>query len=302
MKRRPRPPRSESIEIHTESGVALRATVHDATGRARGTAILAHAEFSARGTFDGLARRFSARGWRTVAFDFRGHGESGGRKAGTGTGTGTGTGGDVTYDDLVQHDLPAVASSARARWSGPLIVVGHALGGHVALAACGTHKVDADGIALIASNVWIPQFEPVTLRWRAKQAAVEFISAVVRARGHFPARILGLGSDDESAALMRAAVRAAREGRWRSEDGSVDYERALGNVHIPVLAVASARDPIRCAPDCAERMLARCAGPRDFRVIARDDRDGPAPSHMGLLTGAHSSCVWDAVANWMESI
>ncbi|WP_394823222.1 alpha/beta fold hydrolase [Pendulispora albinea] len=280
----------EAIEVHTSDGIALRATVQEGFGPARGTAILAHGEFGSRRAFEaragGFAKYLTLRGWRTVAFDFRGHGESGPA--------------DFTYDDLVRGDLATVASCARARWSGPLAVVGHALGGHVALAGCGTSVVDADAVALVGSNVWLPQLEPSDVRWRAKRAAMEFFATVVQAHGYFPARSMGLGSEDEPASLMNAAVRAAREGTWRSEDGSLDYERALGQVRVPVLAVASAADEFRCAPECAERMLSRCAGPRDFRVIAHDDEGGRAPRD--LIAGRRASNVWATVADWLESI
>jgi len=309
LRRRPHSPRAdavETIEIHTADGVSLRATVRDAVShtRERGTAILAHAEFTSRIEFEnaagrGLAPYLASRGWRTVAFDFRGHGES--RPAQTAADAKAGSV-DYTYDDLVRGDLAAVASCARARWSGPLVVVGHALGGHAALAGCGTSTVDADAIAAIASNVWLPQFEPSVLRWHAKQAAMEFLAAVVQARGHAPGRAMGLGTEDESASMVNAAVRAVREGMWHSEDGTLDYERALGQVKVPVLAVASASDRLRCAPDCAERMLARCGGPRDFRLIARDDDGGPAPRHMDLIKGRRSSNVWETIADWLESI
>ena len=68
----------------------------------------------------GLAQRLSDRGWRTIAFDFRGHGDSG---------PGAAKGATWTYDDLVVHDLPAVVEGARARARGrKVIVVGHSPG------------------------------------------------------------------------------------------------------------------------------------------------------------------------------
>src|SRR5258706_5985265 len=107
----------ESIEIHTRDGRALRASVREPE-RARGESpkmegvvVLAHAMMARRVEFErprgrGLARFFAARGWRTIAFDFRGHGDSG---------AGAAEGGSWTYDDLVKHDLPAVVECARAR-------------------------------------------------------------------------------------------------------------------------------------------------------------------------------------------
>jgi predicted alpha/beta hydrolase len=284
-------PRSESIEVRTADGVALRATLQEPR-RARGTAVLLHGMFARRAAFDaGLADALGSAGWRTVALDFRGHGESG--KAAS-------AGGQWTYDDLVEHDLPAVTSSARARWKGPLVVVGHSLGGHVALAAHGAGVIDCDAICTVTSNVWLPQFEPSRLRWQAKRAAGEFIAAMVRARGYFPARQMRLGTDDESAGTMNALVRAIRTGRWCSEDEGRDYERGLSSIRIPVMAVATTKGRLDCVPECVERMLARCGGTKDFRLVARDDDDGPAPDPMGLITGPKSKHVWRTISDFIE--
>ncbi|WP_394836264.1 lysophospholipase [Pendulispora rubella] len=287
-----RPPFTEEIEIRTADGVSLRATAQEPILRARGTVLLAHAEFASRQSFlrdgRGLAPFLAGQGFRTLAFDFRGHGESPSES-------------EVTYDAFIRHDLAAVAECARARWKGPLVVVGHALGGHVALAARGTGAIDADAIVAIATNVWLRRFEPSLLRWQAKRAAMAYVANMLEARGHFPARALGLGTDDESSSVMRAAVRAAREGTWTSDDGAIDYVRALANVRIPVLAIASKADKLRCVPECAERMLECTAGIKDVQVIANDDRGGAAPGHMSLVTGRRSSHVWEAVAAWLSS-
>ena len=47
----------------------------------RGTCVMAHALFARKTEFGrrdraGLAQAYAAAGWRTIAFDFRGHGES----------------------------------------------------------------------------------------------------------------------------------------------------------------------------------------------------------------------------------
>lgn len=286
-----RRPFLEEIEIRTSDGVSLRATAEEPVLRTRGTVLLAHAEFASRQSFlrdgRGLASFLVGQGFRILAFDFRGHGESVAEE------------GEVTYDAFIRHDLAAVAECARARWKGPLVVVGHALGGHVALAARGVRSIDVDAIVAVATNVWLPRFEPSLLRWQAKRAAMAYVASMVEARGHFPARALGLGTDDESARVMRAAIRTAREGTWTSDDGAIDYVRALADVRIPVLAIASKADKLRCVPECAERMLECTAGIRDMHVIAHDDRGGPAPGHMSLVTGRRSSHVWEAIAAWL---
>src|SRR5262245_46771476 len=131
----------EELEIHTSDGAVLRAVMNDPPegSSLRATLILAHAMFARKSTFGrpdrrGLGDVLGARGYRTLAFDFRGHGESRPPKANPEWG----------YDDFVRFDMPAVVDCARARGEGkPILVVGHSLGGHVALAAEGAGYMHA---------------------------------------------------------------------------------------------------------------------------------------------------------------
>jgi predicted alpha/beta hydrolase len=288
----------EQIEIRTEDGVALRADVREPPKKKLiGVCVLSHAMFARKSEFerphgDGLARFFALRGWRTIAFDFRGHGESG---------VAASAGGTWTYDDLVQRDMPAVVRSARARAKRlPVIVVGHSLGGHVALASQGIGALDADAIVLAAANVWVRALEPSRARWAIKRATLAAILAVCKRRGYFPARALRLGSDDESAAYFVAFERYARTGTWGTDDGRVDYLAAVHNVVAPVLAIASDGDLLNCHPACAELLLARVSGPARFEHVRRGNDGGRAPGHMELVTSLRARREWESALAWLE--
>jgi alpha-beta hydrolase superfamily lysophospholipase len=286
----------ESIEIHTTDGFALRATVREPKRGAkfRGVAVLAHAMFARRTEWEkaGFARALSERGWRTIAFDFRGHGDSG-KSASTGA--------DWTYDDLVTRDLPAVTLGARARAKGKkVIVVGHSLGGHVATAAQATGAIDVDGIALVASNVWLPETESSPVRRMTKLAIARAIEAIRARRGYFPARALRLGSDDEASSYMAALWRMSR-GFWGSEDGRVDYWDAARCVRLPLFALASDGDPINAHVDCAARFALRTAGLVTFERIAASDDGGKAPGHMEIVTTPSCVSSWERLEQWMSS-
>jgi predicted alpha/beta hydrolase len=240
----------------------------------------------------GLAPFLAERGWRTVAFDFRGHGDSGPSAS---------SGGAWGYDDLILRDIPAVVACARARAKRlPVVVFGHSLGGNAALAAQGIGVLEADAIVAIASNVWMREQEPSRARWVKKRALMAFVEGISKGRGYFPARALRLGSDDESARFMSALVRFTREGTWTSEDRELDYAAARTKVTIPVLAMASHGDRLNCNPACAERMIGATRGPREFVCVGRADDGGPAPDHMGLVTSGTARTAWQRAAEWIE--
>ncbi len=288
-KRSTPPPRAsfEEIEVRTEDGVALRGVVDDPPEGVAlaGTCVLAHAMFARKTSFGrrdrpGLSHALAQKGFRTVAFDFRGHGDSALPRGVAGWG----------YDDLVRFDLPAVVSAARARDEGlPLIVVGHSLGGHVALAAQGTGRMHADAIVGIAANVWLADLDPSLLRRAAKRVIASASLRVIDRIGRVPARALRLGSDDEPATYMHDLFRATREGRWTSKDGKEDYLASLARVTVPVANVLGTRDRLMCHRRAGEAFVRLCAGPTAF--FSAD------AGHMDLVTSPrHHRIVLDAVA------
>lgn len=292
-KRTAAPPRAsfEELEIHTADGVALRAVSGDPPEGVvlAGTCVLAHAMFARKTSFGrrdrpGLAQALSAAGFRTIAFDFRGHGDS------------ISAARDWGYDDLVRFDLPAVVSAARARSEDhPVIVVGHSLGGHVAFAAEGTNRLDgdADAIVGIAANVWHPALDPSPVRRAAKRVIASLSVRAADRFGRVPARALRFGSDDASARYLRDLFRSAREACWGSADGAEDYLASLANVRIPVANVVGELDRITCHPSAGAAFLERCAGPT--RLFS--SRAG----HMDLvLSSRNHGVVLDAV-RWAAS-
>src|SRR5262245_21815915 len=99
----PPPTASEVITLTTTSGVAL-AVERPEPARARWPAILLHSSMASRRIFSSaktgcFAEVLSDHGVRTLALDFRGHGESGVPAA---------RGGRWNFDDLARDDLPSL--------------------------------------------------------------------------------------------------------------------------------------------------------------------------------------------------
>ena len=289
----------ESLDLRTIDGWSLRADVRVPEGAARGTAVLAHALMARRTEFyrnqaASVASFLVERGWRVVAFDFRGHGES--RPAAH-------EGGSFGYDDFVARDLAAVCAFAGEQGApgDPVVVVGHSLGGHAAFVAQGTGAIGVDAlVGIAAAPPFLRDHEPSRARWLLKRAVLASMVAAARRVGRFPARALGLGSDDEALACCEDFERVARTGRWTSRDGRTDYLAALADVRVPVLQVVSARDRFECVPECGERFVASCGGPYDVVRVARGDDGGEAPSHMGLVTSRRIRSVWEGIEAWMR--
>lgn len=268
----------EELEVRTSDLASLRAVVEEPPEgiRLRGTFVLAHAMFARKSTFlRGISALLTTRGFRTVAFDFRGHGDSLPPRSGE----------DFGYDDLVRFDLPAVVECARARGGElPVCVLGHSLGGHVALASVVSGRATVDGLLLVASNVWHGEAGSWPGRQMVERAIARGGLLLVERLGKIPARKLRLGSDDEPRGYINDVLGFARERRWASRDGADDYLAGLARVAVPLAAVASDADRLICPPALAERFARRTSGPVAMFRVSRGDDGGPPPSHMGLVT------------------
>jgi len=243
----------------------------------------------------GLAAMLVERGWRVVAFDFRGHGDSGPVAR---------QGGAWSYDDLVTQDLPAVHAFARshAKRRRPVVLVGHSLGAHVGLAAQGTGLVAFDAVVGVGANVWLEELEPSQARWLVKRGVLSAIAAVCRRVGRFPARALRMGSDDEARAYFEDFERFARTGAWTSADGRIDYLASLSSVRVPVLQIVSDGDRLECVPECGLRFAARCGGGHEILRIPLGDDGGKPPDHMGMVTSGRVRSTWERAEGWMARV
>ncbi len=104
--------------IQTRDGMAL--VRRDwPSADARGTIVIVHGLGEHIGRYAHVAARLNANRWSVVGYDQRGHGASPGERGRLAAG-----------DDLLT-DLASVVDAVRAEASGPLVLLGHSLGGLV---------------------------------------------------------------------------------------------------------------------------------------------------------------------------
>ena len=231
-------------------------------------------------TFSGAARFWAGRGIATIAIDQRGFGRNASR-------------GRWPGEDALVADAVAVSRQLRARFPcKPLTVVGHSMGGGVALAAAGS-GLAADSIVLAAPAIWGGEhLNPLhrLLAWTAATVAPD-----TRYTG---TGIVKIRSTDNIDALraMRAdplylGQPSSRElmGLVRVTDAA---EAAAARVDLPALLLLGDKDQI--VPNQRVReVFDTLAGPKS--VI-----EYPDGWHL-LFRDLQAANVWRDVADWAVS-
>lgn len=123
------------------------------TAPARGTIVLVHGIAEHTGRYHHVAAQLNEAGWHVESYDQRGHGQSQGPKGG------------LSRDDDLVHDLASVVAQVRAeRPEGPLLLMGHSMGGLVVGCYAAdllepkspANHTDVDGVVMVSPALAIP--------------------------------------------------------------------------------------------------------------------------------------------------
>lgn len=221
-------------EPATDGGRETLALLSWPTRGAPRAAILALHGFGDSGelTFDGAAAYWAARGIAVYAPDQRGFGANPSRKRWPGP-------------DALVADAIALAARVRARHPGiPLVVVGHSMGGGVALAAA-AEGLDADGLALAGPAIVGGDALNPALR-----AGAFAMAAIAPEKRWTQNRVVRIRPTDNEAALRRAASDPRHFGDPSSRElwGLVRLmDRAAAaapSVTTPTLVLMGAKDEV----------------------------------------------------------
>lgn len=124
--------------LGTRDGLKLHFEDHPAAADARGTVLIVHGLGEHIGRYAHVVAHLNRWGWNACGYDHRGHGRSDGALGRLNAG-----------DDLL-HDLAAAIDAVRQRHPGPLVLLGHSMGGLIAsrLVAEGVPHAAIPGVSL----------------------------------------------------------------------------------------------------------------------------------------------------------
>ncbi|MED5621504.1 alpha/beta hydrolase [Ideonella sp. BN130291] len=150
--------------LQTDDGLPLHLRQWAPAGSvARGTVLIVHGLGEHIGRYEHVAAALTADGWQVAGYDQRGHGASGGPR------------GSIARPDDLLRDLARVIDLLRGQGAGPLVLLGHSMGGLVAgrFVAEGQNARAADWYrpvdALVMSS---PALDPGMRAWQKALLAV----------------------------------------------------------------------------------------------------------------------------------
>ncbi|GAA3339198.1 alpha/beta fold hydrolase [Amorphoplanes nipponensis] len=157
------------------------------------------------------------------------------------------------YAHLVRDDLPAVFTGSAVAGAERIALVGHSLGGQLALLSGAAGTVRPDAVVTLGTGTSSPWARRGRLARAQRAAGVRFVGAVTCSLGYWPGHRLGFAGR-QPRTLMADWGYEARHGRYRLRGDRTDYEAALAALAVPTLLVAIAGD--RMIPPAAVDHLA----------------------------------------------
>jgi predicted alpha/beta hydrolase len=147
------------------------------------------------------------------------------------------------YREIVEDVVVEVLRQRVAHRSSRIFLLGHSLGGQLAVLASAALQGELGGLILIAAGTAHHRVWPASQRPRARWT-VRCISTITALLPWYPGRWLGFGGN-QSRRLMRDWAYNANTGRYRydgQEPGAI--ERCLRICRMPVLALVLEGDPL----------------------------------------------------------
>jgi alpha-beta hydrolase superfamily lysophospholipase len=265
-------PGTGGVELHWQ------AWLPDAEPRA--VVVIAHGAGEHSGRYPHVGERLVDSGYAAYAIDHRGHGLSGGRRA------------FVDRMDHVVADLDGFVSLAGSRHPGrPLHLLGHSMGGCIALVYASRHQERLAGLLLSGAV--------------ARLDAAALLKAVVRTLSRVAPAVGVFAVDPALVSRDEAVVRAYREdplvfhgklpARTLAEmaDAADRFPASVAELRLPLLVMHGGADGI--VPAAGSRMVHDRAGSADRTLRVYDGL------YHEILNEPERATVLGDIAGWLDA-
>jgi predicted alpha/beta hydrolase len=162
------------------------------------------------------------------------------------------------YSHLVKDDLPAVFALDAISAADTVVLIGHSLGGQLALLSTASGTVRPSAVVTVATGTSSPASQHTRWGRVRRRVSIRTVRTVIGVLGYWPGHRLGFGGLQPKG-LMTDWAYEGRHGRYRLADDGTDYEAALARLGPPALLLDLEGDqlvPPRAVTHLADRLPA----------------------------------------------
>ncbi|MFG1605044.1 alpha/beta fold hydrolase [Actinoplanes sp. NPDC049265] len=199
------------------------------------------------------------------------------------------------YSDLLRRDLPAAVALAVERGAPQVVLVGHSLGGQIALLAAAGGTVAPAAVVTVATGSSAGGHLPWGRRWQ-RRLGVGVVSVVSWAAGHWPGHVMRFAGR-QPRSLMRDWAYEARHGRYRLAGDPTDYEAALAGSRVPALLIDLDGDRLIPA-GAVDHLARRVGGPVSRLTVPAGAADRPGGFDHFSWARRTPRAVIDRIEEW----
>jgi len=147
------------------------------------------------------------------------------------------------YSDIIRRDLPAVFALPEVRNAPRVVLVGHSMGGALALLSAASGTVAPHAVVTIATGTSWCSAEFGARRRVQRYVGIRVVRTITRTLGYWPGHLFGFAGRQPST-VMRDWAYEASHGRFRLHRDPFDYETALSQLSTPRLMLGIEGDDL----------------------------------------------------------
>jgi len=205
---------------------------------------------------------------------------------------------EITAEDQIRRDLPAIQDALWRMTQAPAFWIGHSFGGLFILSALSAGWLNQERMrSLVTFGSQISYGD----RYLKIPPVVWALSALLRLTGNLPAPRLGLGPEIEAAGTILETIRWKKfRGRWTTSEGA-SYWDGLEDITLPVMTYAAADDKNDPAHGCRKIHKRLGSLNKMFLVLGKDAGFSRDYDHVGMVVSKEAKDeVWPELVGWMK--
>jgi predicted alpha/beta hydrolase len=201
---------------------------------------------------------------------------------------------DHGYASTVHQDVPALLRFPSLLSVPATVLVGHSLGGQIALLAAAAGYATPRAIVAIGSGTSGAHAQPTPMRRLIRSWQILTVDAVSSVLGYWPGDRFGFAGR-QPRRMMRDWAYEARTGRYRFSGDSFDYEEALSQLNMLTLLISLPDDEL--ITKAAVNHLAKRIRGSDIYALSRIE--GQITDHFTWARSTPGHLI-HAVESWLK--